>query len=289
MKQILLILALFSNLCILAQEQSAIIVQPKIMVVPYVREGEDIRQTIENDPNIRIVLSKIRESFDNRGFTTIDFEAKLKTVNRSNALAGDALTDIKAMIIQQSGADIWIEAEIIIDKSASGNSVKTILNGIDISTGASLANQTGYSGKFYTDDFGRLASKAVEQVADNFLNILQIKFNDIVKNGRSIVVDFKFESTSTLTMSSEIGNEGLTISDIIEVWMSENSYKNNYHIQGTTDVEMIFDEVRIPLKDDNGNNYNINKFGLTLFQYLRKNNLPCSRNIVNNTLIITFK
>ena len=261
MKQILLILALFSNLCILAQEQSAIIVQPKIMVVPYVREGEDIRQTIENDPNIRIVLSKIRESFDNRGFTTIDFEAKLKTVNRSNALAGDALTDIKAMIIQQSGADIWIEAEIIIDKSASGNSVKTILNGIDISTGASLANQTGYSGKFYTDDFGRLASKAVEQVADNFLNILQIKFNDIVKNGRSIVVDFKFESTSTLTMSSEIGNEGLTISDIIEVWMSENSYKNNYHIQGTTDVEMIFDEVRIPLKDDNGNNYNINKFG----------------------------
>jgi hypothetical protein len=136
---------------------------------------------------------------------------------------------------------------------------------------------------------GRLASKAVEQVADNFLNILQTKFTDIVDNGRSIIVDFKFDSASPLTMSTEVGNEGLTISDAVELWMSDNAYKNNYHIQGTTDLEMIFDEVRIPLKDDNGNNYNINKFGLKLFQYLRTLNLQCSRSIANNTLVITFK
>ena len=193
------------------------------------------------------------------------------------------------MIIQQSGADIWIEAEIIIEESSSGNSVKTILKGNDISTGASLANQTGFSGKFYTNDFGRLAQKAIEQVADNFLNILQTKFTDIVENGRAITVDFKFETSSTLAMSSEIGNEGLALSDQLELWMSENAYKNNYHIQGTTDKEMIFDEVRIPLKDENGNNYNINKFGLKLLKYLRSLNLQITRNISNNTLIVTFK
>ena len=71
--------------------------------------------------------------------------------------------------------------------------------------------------------------------------------------------------------------------------MSENAYKNNYHIQGTTDKEMIFDEVRIPLKDENGNNYNINKFGLKLFKYLRSLNMQITRNISNNTLIVTFK
>ena len=160
--------------------QTTTTVQPKIMVVPYVKDGEDIRQIIENDANIRLVLSKIREAFDNRGFTTVDFEAKLKTVNRNNALGGDTQNDLRSMIIQQSGADIWIEAEIIIEESSSGNSVKTILKGNDISTGASLANQTGFSGKFYTNDFGRLAQKAIEQVADNFLNILQTKFTDIV-------------------------------------------------------------------------------------------------------------
>ena len=286
-KYLFLILCLM--LCQMAQAQSTATVQPKIMVVPYVKEGEDIRQTIEGDANIRIVLSKIREAFDNRGFTTVDFEAKLKTVNRNNALGGDTQTDLKSMIIQQSGADIWIEAEIIIEESSSGNSVKTILKGNDISTGASLANQTGFSGKFYTSDFGRLAQKAVEQVADNFLNILQTKFTDIVENGRSIIVDFKFESTSQLAMSSEVGSEGLALSDQLELWMGENAYKNNYHIQGTTDKEMIFDEVRIPLKDENGNNYNINKFGLKLLKFTRSLGLQISRNIANNTLIVTFK
>lgn len=277
-------------LCIVASfAQENVTVQPKIMVVPYVKEGEDIRQAIESDSNMRIVLAKIREAFDNRGFTTVDFETKLKTVNRNKALGGDVLSDLRSTIIQQSGADIWVEAEIIIDKSANGNSVKTILKGNDISTGASLANQTGFSGVFYTEDLGRLASKAVGQVADNFLNVLQSKFNDIVDNGRAVIVDFKFDTSSSLTMFSEVGNDNLSISDMLEIWMSENSYKNSYHIQGTTDLEMIFDEVRIPLKDDNGNNYNINKFSLKLFQYLRSQNLKCTRNIANNTLVITFK
>lgn len=284
-----LFLLLFIVVCLTAYAQNAVTVQPKIMVVPYIKEGEDIRQTIEGDPNIRIVLSKIREAFDKRGFTTVDFEAKLKTINRNNALGGDTSSDLRSMIIQQSGADIWIEAEIIIEVSGSGNSVKTILKGNDISTGASLANQTGYSGKFYTSDFGRLASKAIEQVADNFLNILQTKFTDIVDNGRSIIVDFKFEKTSAHTMASEIGSDGLALSDQLKLWMSENAYKNNYHIQGTTDLEMIFDEVRIPLKDGNGSNYNINKFGLKLFQFLRTFGLQIKRSVANNTLIITFK
>ena len=33
---------------------------------------------------------------------------------------------------------------------------------------------------------------------------------------------------------------------------------------------MIFDDVRIPLKDDNGNNYNINKFGLEFLEICEK-------------------
>ncbi|MGN1375681.1 MAG: DUF6175 family protein [Prevotella sp.] len=284
-----LFLILSMVICLPAIAQTSATVQPKIMVVPYVKEGKDIKQIIENNSNIRIVLSKIREAFDNRGFTTVDFEAKLKTVNRNNALGGDTQSDLRSMIIQQSGADIWIEAEIIIDESSSGNSVKTILKGNDISTGASLANQTGFSGKFYTNDFGRLAQKAIENIADNFLNILQTKFTDIVENGRSIIVDFKFDAASSLTMSSEIGSEGLALSDQLELWVSDNAYKNNYHIQGTTDKEMIFDEVRIPLKDENGNNYNINKFGLKLFKHLRSLNLQISRNIANNTLVVTFK
>lgn len=264
-------------------------VQPKIMVIPYTKQGEDIAQVLENDVNKRIVLTKVKEAFDSRGFTTVDFAAKLKLLSRTEGLTTDSQSDLKSMIIQQSGADIYVETEMDILLSSSGNSVKIILTAYDISTGVSISNKVGESGKFYTDDIGKLGSKAVEKIADEFLDIMQVKFTDIVNNGRSISVEFGFDSASALSMSTEIGNEGLTLADQLELWMSEHAYKNNYHIQGTTDKKMIFDDVKIPLKDDNGNNYNINKFGLEFLRFARSLGLQITRNIANNTLVITFK
>ena len=54
-------------------------VQPKIMVIPYTKEGEDIRTILEADVNKRIAITKIKESFDSRGFTTVDFVAACST------------------------------------------------------------------------------------------------------------------------------------------------------------------------------------------------------------------
>ena len=269
--------------------QEAVTVQPKIMVVPFVKQGEDLRTVLEDDVNKRIVLAKIREAFDSRGFTTVDFLARLKSLSTVSGLGTDNQADLKTMIIQQSGADIYVDAEMDVVLSSTGNAVKVILTAYDISTGNSLANKVGDSGKFYTDDIGKLASKAVEGVADEFLNTMQTKFNDIVKNGRSISVTIGFDAASTYSMSSEIGGGGVTLADEIEMWMGENAYKNNYHIQGTTDKQMIFDDVRIPLKDKNGNNYNINKFGLEFLKFARKHGLKIARDITNNSLLITIK
>lgn len=280
---------MFVGLLASANAQQTVTVQPKIMVVPFVKEGEDIRNVLENDVNKRIVLTKIKEAFDSRGFTTVDFLGRLKALSKANGLAMDNQSDLKTMIIQQSGADIYVDAEIDVVLSGSGNGVKVIMTAYDTSTGNSLANKVGDSGKFYTDDIGRLASKAVEGQADAFLNVMQTKFNDIVANGRSINVTIGFAQTSQYSMSSEVGANGFALSDEIEMWMSENAYKGNYHIQGTTEKQMIFDDVRIPLKDDNGNNYNINKFGLKFMMFARKMGLQIGRDISNNTLIITIK
>ena len=289
MKKIILTLIMFVGLLASANAQQTVTVQPKIMVVPFVKEGEDIRNVLENDVNKRIVLTKIKEAFDRRGFTTVDFLGRLKALSKANGLAMDNQSDLKTLIIQQSGADIYVDAEIDVVLSGSGNGVKVIMTAYDTSTGNSLANKVGDSGKFYTDDIGRLASKAVEGQADAFLNVMQTKFNDIVTNGRSINVTIGFAQTSQYSMSSEVGANGFALSDEIEMWMSENAYKGNYHIQGTTEKQMIFDDVRIPLKDDNGNNYNINKFGLKFMMFARKMGLQIGRDISNNTLIITIK
>lgn len=295
-KAYLLWLVLSINLTSIAQNETPNsgaqiqTVQPKIMVIPYVKEGEDLRTILENDVNKRIAITKIKEAFDNRGFTTVDFAAKLKATNTDAIFSTDNKSDLKSQIIQNSGADVYVEAEVDVAFTASGNSVKIILSGYECSTGNSLSNKVGESGKFYTDDIGKLASKAVESCAEEFLNTMQNKFTDIVNNGKSIIVYFGFDANSNYLMSSEIGSQGLLLSDELELWMEENAYKNNYHIQGTTDNQMIFDDVKIPLKDQNtGKNYNPNKFALEIFKFMRSLGLNISRDIKGNTIYITIK
>ncbi|WP_228099482.1 DUF6175 family protein [Bacteroides acidifaciens] len=288
-KYILMLLLLLPNVAG-AIAQNVNTVQPKIMVIPYTKEGEDLRTVLEDDVNKRITLAKIREAFDDRGFTTIDFTARLKAISQNEVFTADNQTDLKSRLIEMSGADIYVEAEMNVLLSSSGNSVKVIVTAYDVSTGASLANKVGDSGKFYTDDIGKLASKSIGSCAEEFLNTIQTKFSDIVENGRSVIINFGFDQNSSYSMSSEIGGQGLQLSDELEMWMEEHAYKNNYHIQGTTDKQMIFDDVRIPLKDPkNGNNYNTNKFALEIFKFMRKLGLQVQRDIKGTTIYITIK
>ena len=263
--------------------------KPRMMVIPFTKQGEDIRTVLEEDVNKRIALTKVKEAFDHRGYTMVDFFARLKALSTASGLGTDQQQDHKTLIIQGSGADIYVEAEIDILQSATGNAVKVILTAYDISTGNSLANTIGESGRFYTDDYGKLAARAVEKGMDGFLNVIQSKFYDIVENGRSISVTIGVADGSQWLMSTELGAEGMILSDRLEIWMEENAYKGNYHIQGTTDRQMIFDDVRIPLKDENGRTYNINKFALKLAKLFSQMGIRIERSISTGTLVVTLK
>lgn len=265
-------------------------IQPKIMVIPYTEEGEDLRSVLEKHEIKRITVTKIKEAFDTRGYTTVDFIAKMNAAKTSNTFTSENQSDIRSQIIESSSTDVYVQAEVIVEKSESGNSVKVILTGFESSTGNSLANKIGESGKFYTDNYNKLATRAVESCVEDFLNVLQAKFTAIVNNGKSVIVDISFDVGSKYTMSSEIGSDGLPLSDQIEMWMEQNAFKNNYHIQGTSELKMIFDDVRIPLKNPStGSNYNPNKFALDLYKFFKTVGLQTRKEVSGSTIYITIK
>lgn len=265
-------------------------VQPSIMVIPFTKKGEDIRTVIEADVNKRIAMTKVKEGFDQRGFNTIDFRAKLKQAASTQAMEMDNQTSLKQQIIEMSGADIYVEVEVSVLKTSSGTSVTLILTGYDAYSAQSLSNKIGESGKFYTDDVGKLASKAVEKCIEPFLNTMNEKFTNIVENGRTVIVNISFDQGSEASMDDEVGEDELPLSDALEVWFEENSYKNYYHIQGTTSTKMILDDVRIPLKDPNGNNYRATKFALKLYLYIKKKLLlTCTKDVQGTTIYIKIK
>ena len=47
--------------------------QPKILIIPLVKNGEDIREKIETNANLRMAISLVKKAFDQRGYTTFDF------------------------------------------------------------------------------------------------------------------------------------------------------------------------------------------------------------------------
>lgn len=265
-------------------------VQPSIMVIPFVPEGADIRKSLDVSNDKRQVIAQISGAFADKGFATKDFYANFKSVSQNAAFEEDSQTDLKSQIIANSGADIFVEADININIQSDGNSVRVVLKACEASTAKVLASKIGDSGRFYTSDIGKLGAKAVEKAMDGFLNTMQQSFNDIIINGRSIVVNISFSEMSDFDTSSEVGDSGDELRDLLEEWMEENSYKNYYHIQGTTAKKMIFDDVRIPLKDPTtGNNYNINKFSRSLANFFKKYNMSVDRDMNGGTLYIKVK
>jgi hypothetical protein len=288
MKNILLSILLFCGFVCDAFAASGTI-QPKIMVIPYTKEGEDLRTILEKDPNKRIVITKIKEGFDSRGFTTVDLVAKLKAAKEANVWTSENQSDIKTQLLEMSGADIYVEAEILAEKAQSGSYVRIILTGFEISTGNSLSNKIGESGRFYTDDFGKLGQKAVDACVDDFLNVMQMKFTDIVQNGKSIVLDISIDQGSKFTFDSDVGKEQLPLSDNIELWLSDVAYKGVYHMQGATKLRIIYDDVKIPFRDESGHNYTLNKFGLEELKFFRTRGVSIGRDVKGSTMYITIK
>jgi hypothetical protein len=273
--------------------QSAI--QPTIMVIPYTKQGEDIRTVLEGDENKRIVLTKIKEAFDKRGFSTIDFEAKLKAIESGNTFNIDNQSDIKSQIIDMSGSDIYVEAEISclqedVGQPKKESRVKVIVTAYDSSTGASLSNKVGESGVFYTNDIAKLGMKAIESCADDFLKTMQEKFTAMAENGRSAMIQISLDENSSLNLESEIGTEGLQLQDEIELWVEQHAYNGSYHIQGSTGTKMIIDDFKMPPMDPKtGAAYNLRKLSIDFMKFFRGLNIPISRSTRGNTLYITIK
>jgi hypothetical protein len=263
-------------------------VQPSIMVIPMKKQGEDYRQLLENGADKRLAISRVKGAFDSRGFTTYDFEAELKKVTTLGAFNGDTQTDVKDAIVRNSGADIFVEVDIIVMRGQSGTEVTIILEAFESATGRSLSNDDESSGKYYTDDIAKLAGKAIDGMKENFLNQLQLKFTEIVTNGRSVYIEFGLSQEATINFQSEVNTDGDLLSEVIGDWMKDNAYKNYAKRGGSTALKVVYDDVRLPLKDqETGLNYEIESFGRAIRLFLRSMNIKATIDYPRGQIVVT--
>lgn len=273
---------IYCNPILKAQSEKVEQIQPTIMVIPYTTEHQDLRTMLDSSLTTRVAITKTKEAFDERGFTTVDFVAKLKATKVDRAFTGLNQKDLKSRLIEGSGADIYVEVEAAEKRGSSGNSVRLIITAYDAFTARSMGSKTINSNTVQTDQFDRLVENALRKeekqegtttkilMLEDFLNVMQTKFTDIIENGRPIKIIFELSPNAEIDFDTEVGGDGDYLKDIIDDWCADNALKNNFHFQGGAAKTLTYDEFRIPLRQASGRNLTPNRFARTIRKYFNK-------------------
>ncbi|WP_020538779.1 DUF6175 family protein [Lewinella cohaerens] len=247
-----------------------------IMVVPWTTTDEDLREKLESDFNYRTILNEIRLAFDKEGYTTINFVQKLRNAEINKVSGLTNWRTIFKNVIDNSGADIIIEAEIFIAEQKYGNSVEILLEAIETSSSESLTNSGLLKSEpFATTDMARLVENALDenQQLTAFLNLMTEKFNIVRATGRSILLRVEVDENSPYDLETFIGQSGDYLSEKIQDWILDKCqewYRNglvsdvSFNVAGRDPSLLSYDFVRIPFKDANGDRYDINSFAREL-------------------------
>jgi hypothetical protein len=109
---------------------------------------------------------------------------------------------------------------------------------------------------------------AISNSFDPFLNDLQNHFEDLLLNGREILITLKRWDNWENNFETEINGEELT--DYINKWMNENTVNNKFSRIEATENLIIFEQVRIPIYDKNNYPMDAREFAKGLQKYLKK-------------------
>lgn len=270
-------------------------IQPRMMAVPKVPNGVDLKTFYDSDVNVQIAIAKVGEAFLTRGARIADFDQALKQMYENEIIdkASDNAADVKTMILQKSAADIYIEIQSqVVPHPGRGEGVKSvnlILNAYQTGTSNVLATKVGKSNPNRTEDIGLLTSNAIESVADEFLNMMQNSFNEIVENGQSVFVQFTANNNSKMNLYSEIN--GKTLEDTLNDWFAEHAVNGSFNNQGATELKAIYSDVRIPLRNpaNPNSNYTGQNFSSDIIKYLKSIGVNVKKELgTNNKIIFTI-
>lgn len=290
-KHIALAMALFVPVLSYAQAK-----KPTIMVIPadvwcsengymesFNNQGKftkvpNYEAAVQENMDLVNAITKIGELMAERGFPLKDLATTIRNINQSTAedemttsrTSGATLAESPLdKLLNRAKADILVELTWKINTIGPKNSVTYTLRGLDAYTGKQVAASQGTGAQSFSAEIPVLIEEAALEHIDNFCSQLQAHFDDLVENGREVVVNIRlFDNGSGMTLEDEYGGEMLM--DIIDDWMAQNTVNHRYSLTDATENVMRFEQVRIPLYNENGTAMDTRRFVRNLSRYLGK-------------------
>lgn len=266
------------------------VAQPNIMVVPFFKHSPaEIEQAVENDPDLEIYLSIVRKAFNDRGFQCKDFFGVQNSNDLMSELRNNAQEDKFTQILTANQIDMYVKVHVVPGKDSRGNYVNLGLSCVEFPSGASVANANQNSGSFRDAPASRLVTLAIESVIDDFMTHMEDAFAVMQESGRNLKIDFAISNDSQYTFFDEVGN-GMILAQAIIEWIENNAYNGRYNQQSMDDKLIIFNEVRVPIRNlQTGAPYNLNMFAFGLVSYLKKLGVGSSFKTTGQGIVFTIQ
>ena len=307
MKRILsLIIAVFTCSAVLFAQQAK---KPKLMVVPsdawciekgYVQTYDNMgmTQTIPNysaalsNKELNNVISKLNVLMADRAFPMQDLGQTIKSINNISAedmlitssTSGAAMTESPLDRVRRvAKADIILEINWELYSIGPRNSIRYNLKALDVYTNKQVAGAQGTGAPSLTTDIPLLLEEAILEHMDNFTTQLMAHFEDIMNNGREVVIDVRvFDNGSGINLETDYN--GYELCEIIENWMAEHTVNNVFNKADGTENFILFDQVRIPAFKSNGMAQDTEGFTRDLMRFLRAEPYKLTCKVLNRGL-----
>jgi hypothetical protein len=269
--------------------------KPTIMVVPsdawchehgfmleYDNQGStvqvpDYKKALQESPDLLLVISKINELMAERGFPLKNLESTLKMLERQSAEDAMLMSDMGGtvnespidMLKKTAKADIWMQMTWSVNKMGPKKSVTFNLQGIDAYTNKQIAGTSGTGTASFSSELPVLLEEAVVENLDHFNAQLQQHFEDLIENGREILLRIKVWDTFDGDLATYYGPDDYELGEIIENWVYDNAVNGRYSTTIYTDNMLVLEQVRMPLYDDRGRPTDARRWVRDLRRHLR--------------------
>jgi hypothetical protein len=208
------------------------------------------------DRYMRIIMTAINSAFQDNQYPIKDFESTLKRLNNReiemSVSERPSQVSMRDMILSDARSDIVLDIDYFIEKTIKGESIVFTINAIDAYTSEPLASipLSGVPGAGV--QLSVLLKEAVVQSMPEFEAKLLNHFVDIRDNGRKGIVEVTLAQSCNFDLEEwfNYGGQEEELSFILRDIVKKNTVNSQFRVKTSTRTQMLFEDVRIPLVDD---------------------------------------
>lgn len=227
--------------------------QGTIEVIP------DYKKALSTDKDLNGVITKIGALMADRGFPLKDMQQNLKSIANLSAedrlitskTSGSAITESPLDRLRRTAkADIILEVDWTVNTVGPNRSVTYILRALDAYSNKQVAATDGTGKGSFSAEIPVLLAEAVNDHMSVFTDRLQQHFDDMMANGREVVLDMRVFDSSAVDFEKEF--DGYELNEIIDNWLADNCVNHRFSKSDATETMILYEQVRIPLYKANG-------------------------------------